>query len=200
MALVFDFDGVIVDTRTDNIEAINQLARKYRFDPLDEAAYGGMLTCNFYEYWQMLLGPRAESFLTDLRHMQRPTATVLPGMAEMLEAHQPAIVSSNYTALIENCLAVHSIRLPVYGGDIEKSKVRKLNRLKSATDVFVTDTVGDLLEGRRAGYTLVAVTWGFNTKEMLLQAEPHHVVETPEELHDVLVSLLQEEQLVTLHR
>jgi phosphoglycolate phosphatase-like HAD superfamily hydrolase len=47
---------------------------------------------------------------------------------------------------------------------------------------------------------MIAVTWGFNTKEMLLEAEPQHIVHTPQELHQVLVSLTQEDPILVLHR
>lgn len=186
MALVFDFDGVIVDTKLDNIAAINVLAPRYGFDPIQLDQYISMASCNFYEYWQMLLGQHAEAFFSDLRMMPRAQPRIVDGMLDVLVVHRPAIVSSNFTELIKGVLASTNLSLDVYGGDFEPSKVRKLGMLSKEPDVFVTDTVGDVQEGKAAGYRVIAVTWGVNTREMLEKSAPHSIVATPQELLAVL--------------
>ena len=187
MALVFDFDGVLVDTRNENMQTINNLAQKYRFEPLNAESYRNMTAYNFYEYWQMFLGTQSKDFFADLRWQPRPHPDLLPGMKTILEAHQPSIVSSNFSDIIRSVLAKNGITVPVYGGDVDMSKVRKLNHIKGEPDVFVTDTAGDVFEGKQAGYTIIAVTWGFNTRDMLLRSKPHHIVQTPHELHEELL-------------
>jgi phosphoglycolate phosphatase len=191
VALAFDFDGVLVDSRADNIEAINTLARKYSFEPMSVDAYNNMLLFNFYEYWQMLLGAHAKEFFADLHFMPRKTPQLLPGMHDLMLTYRPVIVSSNYSMLIREAIALPAETIAIYGGDQDVSKVRKLHKLKHIPDVFVTDTVGDIREGKQAGYTIIAVTWGFNSKELLVAEKPEFLVEHPEELHAVLATIIR---------
>jgi phosphoglycolate phosphatase-like HAD superfamily hydrolase len=189
VVLAFDFDGVLVNTLRENIDAINAYAARYEFPVMDEAAYVRMLDANFIEYWHMLLGARARDFLTDLHHHPRPHPTLLPEMRELLLEKKPVIVSSNYGSLITAVLAAHGVTLAVYGAETDSSKIRKLTRLKACPNVFVTDTAGDIIEGRSAGYTVIAVTWGFSPRATLEKAQPHHIVHTPRELREHLATL-----------
>ncbi len=100
MRLAFDFDGVLVDSMQSNIDAINNLSERYSFEPLTTDSYRGMLTVNFSQYWQMLLGNRCEEFFADLHTQPRGAVTFVPGMKDVLLAFSPAIVSSNHSVLI----------------------------------------------------------------------------------------------------
>jgi phosphoglycolate phosphatase len=200
MALAFDYDGVLVDVREDNIAVINAFAAKYGFEPITMQQYNSSLQYNFYDYWQMLLGEKAQAFFEDLHALPREPARLLPGMQKILTAHKPIIISSNVTYLIQTTLKAHDINLEVYGGDIEKSKVVKLSKYKAEPDVFVTDTAGDVKEGKEAGYIVIAVSWGFNTLEQLEASQPHKIVHTPQELHEALLLYKPLEQEIELFR
>jgi phosphoglycolate phosphatase-like HAD superfamily hydrolase len=189
MAIVFDYDGVLVDARQDNIEALNLLAPKYGFTPFTFETYCEMNKENFYQYWDAKLGDRAAAFYKDLHALPRQKAHLLPGMREILLEHKPAIVSSNFTILIQRTLAENNVALEVFGGEQESSKTKKLLRLKHAPDIFVTDTAGDILEGREAGYIIIAVTWGYNNFETIIKAKPHYVVHSPQQLQRKLEKL-----------
>lgn len=52
---------------------------------------------------------------------------------------------------------------------------------------MIGDAIYDIQMGRAAGLRTCAVTWGNQTREQLLAAEPDHIVETPAELADVLI-------------
>jgi phosphoglycolate phosphatase len=73
-------------------------------------------------------------------------------------------------------------------------KVEKLRMLETkydatpATSVFVTDTVGDVLEGHKAGLKVIAVTFGYHNRARLAKAAPEALVDSWPEL----VALLQD--------
>ncbi len=48
--------------------------------------------------------------------------------------------------------------------------------------VFITDTVGDVLEARKCGVKAIAVTWGFHGEATLQKAKPAKIVSTSEDL------------------
>ena len=198
MSLVFDFDGVLVDTLQANIEAINAFSRKYKFPRMTVAVYTRMLDHNFTEYWQMMLGAHAKYFLNDLHTYPRPHPQLIPHMRELLLDFKPAIVSSNTSHLIRHVLQDNHVHVPVYGVDDHPSKIVKLLRLAVEPNVFVTDTAGDVLEGKRAGYFVIAVTWGFTPVAVMRKSQPHAIVNTPHELR-LLLEKAQKLELPLVH-
>ena len=187
MTVVFDYDGVLVNTLRANIDAINAFSEKYEFPKMDEEAYIRMLDANFAEYWQMLLGASSSSFMEDLHTYNRPHPVLLTGMKDLLLELKPPIVSSNHSSLINAVLNANGIHLPVYGVEQDPSKVRKLTKLQKRPDIFVTDTTGDVREGKLAGYTVIAVTWGFMPRASLERSQPHAIVTTPHELREAIL-------------
>jgi len=196
MSLVFDFDGVIVNTLHANIDAINAFADKYDFPLMTTDAYVRMLDHNFTDYWHMMLGAQARAFLSDLHNYPRPHPELVEGMRDILLDFKPAIVSSNTGHLIRHVLRDNDITIPVYGVDDHPSKVVKLGRLAKEPNVFVTDTAGDVIEGKHAKYFVIAVTWGFTPLTTLRKSQPHAIVSTPEELRAMLEKTRTQELLI----
>jgi len=187
MVVAFDYDGVLVNTLEANISAINAFSGKYEFPEMDTQAYIRMLDANFAEYWQMLLGARSSEFMADLHAYPRPHPPLVSGMREVLLELQPPIVSSNHSSLIQTTLRANGLSLAVYGVEQDSSKIRKLTRLRNRPDIFVTDTTGDVREGKAAGYTVIAVTWGFTPRSSLEESGPHAIVTSPQELRDAIL-------------
>lgn len=52
--------------------------------------------------------------------------------------------------------------------------------------LYIGDGDTDMIGGRAAGCTTVAVTWGFRDREFLTEFNPDFVIDRPEELIDVL--------------
>ncbi len=51
---------------------------------------------------------------------------------------------------------------------------------------YVGDEVRDVVAARQAQVKSIAVTWGFNTLTALQQAQPHALIEQPQELLTIL--------------
>ena len=110
---------------------------------------------------------------------------------DIFPKHTLAIVSSTPTSSIRTILdreGVSACFTDILGNDVHKSKVVKINMLLekhkvSPNDaVFITDTVGDILEGRVCGVKSIAVTWGFHEEKTLQKSKPTKMVSTPEDL------------------
>jgi phosphoglycolate phosphatase-like HAD superfamily hydrolase len=52
--------------------------------------------------------------------------------------------------------------------------------------VYVGDEVRDVVAARKAGVDVAAVTWGYNTRELLSEHAPDYVIERPEQLLTLL--------------
>lgn len=126
--------------------------------------------------------------------MEPPVRKLLAALAEHFTL---AIVSSNSGAVIEHYLERSGVRgafSHVWGSERHSCKVEKIRLLLEAHALgprdcwFVTDTLGDLREGARAGVSCVGVTWGFHPRERLAQGGPCAIVDAPHELRDFLLT------------
>lgn len=84
----------------------------------------------------------------------------------------------------------------IWGFDVHTSKVLKIKRIIEEQDikpeniVFISDTLGDLLEGNQAGVTCIGVTWGLHEREILEKGEPVAIVDTVLELEQEVLKNL----------
>lgn len=106
-----------------------------------------------------------------------------------------AIVSSAPKNQIEKMLEINGLRSrfsEILGinkngkSGIITSLVENLN-LQPSDCYFITDTAGDIIDGKSAGVNVLAVTWGFHDKTKLIAANPQHIVCTPQEIFDILI-------------
>ncbi|HEX3568089.1 MAG TPA: HAD-IA family hydrolase [Candidatus Saccharimonadales bacterium] len=132
------------------------------------------------------------------RAMRTRMDEVLPfgGIAEALETlhndgYRLFIMSSNSTQNVRNFLKAHHLNTyfeRVYGGVGLFGKARALkrvlraNRLDVNTCMYVGDEPRDIEGARRVGMLCIAVTWGFNTADLLKQHYPYVLVDEPEKL------------------
>lgn len=78
----------------------------------------------------------------------------------------------------------------ILGANAEFSKRQKLDQAISTFGgnpekvLFVSDTVGDINEGREAGLETIAVTWGFHDRVLLAKAQPTFLIDTHREFMD----------------
>jgi len=98
------------------------------------------------------------------------------------------IISSNGTNFIKALLESRGITCfdEVLGGDIEKSKVKKINWQKEkypdAEIYYIGDTTGDIKESKESNIKAVGVTWGFHERAVMEKENPDFLFDKPSEL------------------
>jgi len=109
------------------------------------------------------------------------------------------IVSSSSTKCINDFLLKEKIDnfSDVLGTDIHKSKIIKINTLLEKYNinpndaVFITDSLGDILEGNVCGVKSIGVTWGIHPKENLEKGNPIAVISDPRDLLECIKNVLK---------
>jgi phosphoglycolate phosphatase len=122
--------------------------------------------------------------------------TLFPGIYDaikQLKKHNTLmVVTSNESNIVESILTSYGLTefTEIYGSDKGGSKVNKIMKIKQQYPnhefYYIGDTKGDIYEGRKAGVNTVAVTWGWHTKKELEALKPDYLVETPEQLIDLI--------------
>ncbi len=201
--VIFDFDGVI----TDSYDVCIKVSRHFEEDLTDEA-YKTLFTGNVYEALEK--GRDAKLVVKNSNNdiyfeIYEPLILEVPpreGFVDIIkELHKKGIkiafVSSCYNKPLTNYLIKYGIKNyvdEILGGDIEKSKVKKFLMLFNQFNMdpkealFITDTLGDLIEAEKVGLESIAVTFGFHDRKTLEAGKSIKVLDTVEEVKKLLGS------------
>jgi len=210
-AVLFDLDGVLVDSRAAISGAMNHALAANGFPQRPEAELyrfiGPPLALGFAE----LTGQPADSAvvvacITGYRERYAVTSVtdtkVFPGIAEALDElaqhHRLAVATSKALALAEPLLAGLDLRerfAAVAGPDLSahaEDKATTIGAALAALDVergvMIGDRSFDVVGARANGLAAVGVTWGIGSAEELADADA--IVDAPADLPAIVDTLL----------
>lgn len=192
-AILFDFDGVLVNTLPMCWEVHHELNPTITFDEYSDLSNG-----NFHAKLK-------ESYKGDQNEIQKsyfekyrnhlPIYTIGEELVLLIEefskTHRLFIVSSCVENIIEEHLTREHIReyfTEVLGYNFHSGKTEKILHildkysLEAKDTVFVTDTLGDIVEATEAGIDTIAETWGLHDRGRLEKGSPIAIVDTVAEL------------------
>lgn len=195
--VLFDFDGVIADSYVVAWETARTMCKRVSEDEY-KAAFEG----NVHERHDAMM---SKSHGNECRHdldwfdiftpAFEERAVLFEGMREVIEklSHEYVliVVSSTITSPIQGFLEKHHIGryfAEIMGADVHTSKHEKIKmifkkyKIGAEDCVFVTDTLGDMVEAGRENVGAIAVSWGFHERETLEKGRPFRIVDTPRSL------------------
>jgi phosphoglycolate phosphatase len=211
-AVLFDLDGVLVDSRTAIAGCLNEALAAHGFAPRPETGLhrfiGPPLAAGFGE----LTGAEPDSALvadciaTYRRHYATASlrdTTAVPGidraLAELADGHALAVATSKAAAFAEPILEALGLRAffaAVAGPDTGALDEDKADTVRRALDalggpvraVMVGDRSFDVTAARANGLAAIGVTWGIGDAAELAGADA--LVDDPAELPPVARRLL----------
>jgi len=200
--LLFDFDGVIVDS----LELYEEMTR-HCFEKIGKPItknhedFLNLFDDNFYEALRKR-GIGADEF-NNAAGLIAPYADyskvvsfkgLIPALMELNKDNILLIISSNSLYAIEFILSKINFNGSfdkILGADFMLSKIDKINYAVEQWEIpkdrtyFIGDTAGDIKEAKEAGVKAVAVTWGWHTKERLKEEFPDYLIDSPNELLNI---------------
>lgn len=195
--LLFDYDGVIVDSLEIFMERVIATCRRYGSHNINsQEDFLNLFNGNFYEKL-VASGIPAEEIPRMIADLQigleeQKSIKLFDGIKEMLgklsKNNRLIIITSNLTRVIEESLGLKNITCfeEILGADKETSKVKKIEMMKSKYPgcpvYYIGDTRGDILEGKKAGIKTIAVTWGWHSRNQLREEQPDLMVDSPQAL------------------
>ncbi len=205
--ILFDYDGVLVDSIEIFSEAVNVAGRELNqpvsfvaddlrrikhmsireivavagIDPvLSQAFVDGIDRELYRRFDDMPLFPEIDNVVRQLRKL----GTV-------------GIVSATSRAVITKVMQKHALLenfAHITGGDMPGTKAEKIIRIvqkygsPETRTCMIGDTVSDLEQGRAAGVRTIAVSWGWHSIEKLRKYEPDYEAYQPKELVEIVKS------------
>lgn len=202
--VIFDFDGTIADTFVTSVRIFERLTK--RLVPFSEQDIERLRGLHALELIRELrIAPwRAPLLLVRGRAMMRRQMIdikVFPGMADVFAQLQAQgvtmyIMSSNSTVNIRKFLQDQGLdhyfkyvrgNVSIFGKRKMLRRLIEQHKLDPSTTAYVGDEGRDVEAAKHVGIQSVAVTWGFNTADLLKSHHPAGVATTPIELTDLLL-------------
>jgi phosphoglycolate phosphatase-like HAD superfamily hydrolase len=105
-----------------------------------------------------------------------------------------AILTSNSQSNVDAFLSRHNLPYfefvscssKLFGKGREIRRILRKHKLAPADILYIGDETRDVEAAKETGLTMAAVTWGYNSAEILSAMEPDHLISTPQGLLTLL--------------
>jgi phosphoglycolate phosphatase len=195
-AIIFDFDGVIGDTYHLNFE-ISKIFDKN----LTEQDFIDHHKGNVYEAPRIIFQPKDIPIFFKKQKQKFTVEHLFPLekiLIKLRKKYRLFIISSTKDENIKHFLKIGNYDYffeQILGATTHKSKIEKFkmifaqHNLKPAECLFITDTVGDIIEGKKVKVKTIGVTWGYHEKKLLQSQKPYAIAHNPDELLKIIGNL-----------
>ena len=203
--VIFDFDGTIANTLDSIINIMNNLSDEFGFRKIKD------------EDVEYLRGKKPREILKHLgislfklpfvvRKARReinshiallsPSVDLLPTLKLLKQNNcQIGIVTTNIEENVRKFLHANNLdqfdifytTKKVFGKDKTISKIIRDMKIEKSNIYFIGDEVRDIEAGKKAGVKTIAVSWGYNTSEALRKERPDYLVDSTDELEDIIL-------------
>jgi len=193
-AILFDFDGVIVDTLELNLQLNKEHGNPVTIEEYRKMFEGNIFSALSIRHEREITQEDNDNWTADFAPRMLeidPVENMVDMLKDLGSRYITTVVSSTVSNPISEYLAKHGLTKyfdKVFGSDVHMSKVEKIKMVFDEFDVsagdciFVTDTLGDMREATETGVSSIGVTWGFHPRETLEKGSPAYVVDSPEAL------------------
>ncbi len=205
--IIFDFDGTIADTLETIANLYNAIAADYNCKKVnydDKEKFRSMNTQSFLRECGIPLIKIPKLAIKIKKDLKKEIKNIkpIPGMIEVLhklkkQDFKLGVLSSNSVTIInlflkQNTLDnvfdfVHSGK-NIFGKDKTLSRLIAKYKLNRNNVIYVGDETRDIEALKRINIPIVAVSHGFNSREILKTKNPDYLVDNPEELLNVLLA------------
>jgi len=191
-AIIFDFDGVIHDTFD-----IAHGTLKHFYPDISAEEYKSMFEGNIYAHTKV--GPICQETFFKIQHPKYESLEIREEIKKELihlkQSYPLYIISSNSEKTLNTYFennGIINLFTEVLGTETHKSKVWKFEHimkkygLTNDKCIFITDTLGDILEAKKLDIPTIAVDYGFHDRKRLEKGNPYKIISDFEKLESTI--------------
>lgn len=194
--LLFDYDGVIANSFSVVFNIFNSVCEGYGLSKMNKEEFVHLYDDNFYvdvlnrgmkkEDIPKMVEDFRVGFLKHKKEIQM-FDKINDVVNDLGKKNKIIIITSSETSVVKEFLKKFRIKAEeVLGADVETSKIKKIEMTKkkypNSQFAFITDTLGDIKEGKKAGVPCYGVTWGYHNEQQLTRQKPEKIFHSPQEL------------------
>ncbi len=205
--LLFDFDGTIADSFHLGITIANRLAPEYGLKQFSEDDFKRFRSLPMHKVLKEFRIPfykipgAIKQALHEYHHLLdglEPCSGVLEMLSALKAMQIPmALLSSNNRDNLMFFLQRYQIDafdwVEGTSGILKKAnricQQLKKHGLKPSEVVYIGDEVRDIEAAKKCGIKMVAVSWGFQTTDLLCSHTPDYLVHSPQQIVDLAIQL-----------
>lgn len=200
VTIIFDFDGTIADSFSFFLALMNQLAKKYGFEQIPHDQIEMYRSMSSHEIIEQFHIPalRLPFVVLEARKHLKQCIQQIPLVKE-IKTTIAQLRDKNISLGIITSNSVKNVNLFLKHHDVvpfdfiisslkiwEKSKTLKkaLNhyKLNYKTAFYIGDETRDIEAAHEAGIKSIAVTWGYNSEDILRMYSPEYLIDDPKTL------------------
>ncbi len=200
--LIFDFDGVIVDSLSVYRHACQHaMAQQNEYRKLSENPFATLNPVTFATLAKQLQ-LNVTQFVDDVANYMQIHALKLPFFAgikptlnKLAKKHTLCVVSASHSELIHQQLKHQNMShcfSQVLGSNHTGNKTQKMVQLQTQyglNSMVIGDTKSDIQAAKQANLPSIAVTWGWHSQQQLMTAEPTVIIHSPCEITQAIYSI-----------
>ena len=204
--IIFDFDGTIADTLDAVVKIVNDHSEHFGYrkvtkqdipylqgkKPREILSHLGISIFKLPS-WVKKIHSEINKEITNMT----PTVNISPLLSEMSEDNDVrlGILTSNTQENVRQFLVKNELDFfefvrtgkSVFGKSHMINKIIKQQHLNQNDVFYVCDEVRDIEAARKSGIKSIAVTWGYNIKDALVNENPDFLATTPDELREIIL-------------
>lgn len=213
--IIFDFDGTLANTIDVIVDITNRLALEFGYKQTTQGELDELKNLSSREIVKqsgisilklpfLIKKVRAE-LNKEIKNI-KPISEIKDVLHELSSrGHQLGIVTSNSKENIVEFLEKNEWQHLfdfVYSGTTLFGKSKIINNLIKQREInreqiiYVGDETRDIEAARKSNIKAIAVTWGFNSAEVLAQQNPDFLVSQPQELLSAVMALHTTEEMI----
>ncbi|MEM7371624.1 MAG: HAD-IA family hydrolase [Bacteroidota bacterium] len=202
--LIFDFDGTIADTLVVAEQVLNETGREFGLPRISRQQLMEFKHKSIPELLKLsgLSWIQLPSFVKKLRSRFKSHAkqvNPIQGMPEILSTlktrgYRMEILTSNAQEVVQCFLQDHDLSVfefvhapdSIFGKSKALKNILKRRKLSASQVVMIGDELRDVEAAQKVGMESIAVTWGFNSEQLLRKGGANHIVTKPDHLLQLL--------------
>ncbi len=203
--IIFDFDGTIADTVDALVSVANRLAEEFGYVQItpEELNLLRNLTSREIINYSGISVFRIPFLVKKVKGELKRKIPELKPIAGMKEAlidlknadHHLGIITSNSKDNVTEFLKINELDnlfefiysgVTIFGKTTIINNVLRQKQIKVEEVIYVGDETRDIEASKKSNIKVVAVTWGFNSPEVLAKQKPNYLIHHPSELLEVV--------------
>ncbi|AVD54590.1 hypothetical protein BEH_24860 (plasmid) [Priestia filamentosa] len=204
--ILFNFNGTLLNTKHLAINIFNEIANKYDYRKIAEEEIPYLSTLSVRDRCKVLNVPIYKMPIVGMKIKQR-YQQYLPGLEPVKGIHgviaqlkkmgfQLGFLTTNSRDITSKFLINNSMDIFDYAhysfnpfskkGEI--SFFLKDHNLKAEDIIYIGDELRDIRAAKQNQLYCIAVSWGYDSKELLEAGEPNHIADRPQDILNILQS------------
>jgi phosphoglycolate phosphatase len=198
--IYFDFDGTLANSFELGMEIAQELAPKYGFNNVDFSKvdyYRGLSSQELIKEFKVplykipILAPVFKYELFKRIDDLKPYENIPEVLKILSEKYFIGILTSNTVENVKHFLKNHNLQeyiseirseLHIFGKHNSLKRIISRKKIDKKDFVYVGDETRDIEATKKAKITSIAVSWGFNSEEILLKFSPDYIAHQPTDI------------------